>query len=312
MNNKPKPFVFVLMPFSSDFDDIYKLGIKAAATDAEAYAERLDEQIFDEGMLDRIFNQINKADIVVADMTDRNPNVFYEVGYAHALGKKIILLTKKSDDIPFDLKHQQHLVYEGSITKLKELLTKKIKWAIESIKNQSMIQHDITLSLRVFDLEIPCFETGNLPVVTGSVPDEINYFTLPIYLRNESVKTSSSISHVYLFMEDDSEIAPAGYNTRESFTVGDSLSKKKEILPYELPSFEALPFDSDDGLTKQVRLPINFTEIPTGAIEERAIGFMFKQDSVEMKERKYKLRIHTHDQIYDYTFIMSIDRNIAK
>ncbi|MBS9958313.1 nucleoside 2-deoxyribosyltransferase [Vibrio alginolyticus] len=311
MNNQPKPFVFVLMPFSSDFDDIYKLGIKEAAADVGAYAERLDEQIFNEGMLDRIFNQISKADIVVADMTDRNPNVFYEVGYAHALGKKIILLTKNSDDIPFDLKHQQHLVYEGSIVRLKELLTNKLNWAIESSKNENKAQDERTLSLRVFDLEIPCFETNNLPTVTGSAPEGSSYFSLPIYLRNESFKTTSSISHVYLFMESDSEIVPAGYNTKESFTVGDERSKKKEILPYELASFEALPFDSDDGLVKQVRLPINFIEIPTGAIEERAIGFMFKQNFTKMKERKFKLRIHTHDQIYDYTFNMAIDGSFA-
>ena len=50
----PKPFVFVLMPFSEDFDDIYKLGIKAACENAGAYAERVDEQIFEESILDRI------------------------------------------------------------------------------------------------------------------------------------------------------------------------------------------------------------------------------------------------------------------
>ena len=96
----PKPFVFVLMPFADKFDDIYTFGIKGAADDVGAYAERLDEQIFTEGMLDRIFNQISKADVIVADMTDRNPNVFYEVGYAHALGKIVLLLTQNSDDIP--------------------------------------------------------------------------------------------------------------------------------------------------------------------------------------------------------------------
>ncbi|MCG3886404.1 nucleoside 2-deoxyribosyltransferase [Photobacterium leiognathi] len=307
MSNKPKPFVFVLMPFSSKFDDIYKLGIKEAAADVGAYAERLDEQIFNEGMLDRIFNQISKADIIVADMTDRNPNVFYEVGYAHALGKKIILLTNKSDDIPFDLKHQQHLVYEGSIVRLKELLTNKLKWAIESSINESKTLNDRTLSLRVFDIEVPSFEANDLPTVIGSAPKGNDYFTLPIYLRNESFKPTSSISHVYLFMESESEIVPAGYHTKESFTVGDNSSKKKEILPYELASFEALPFDSDDGLVKQVRLPINFTEIPMGAIEERAIGFMFKHNISKMKERKFKLRIHTHDQTYNYTFNMAID-----
>ena len=97
----PKPFVFVLMPFDSTFDDIYKFGIKGAADDIGAYAERVDEQNFTEGILDRIFNQISKADVIVADMTGKNPNVFYEVGYAHALGKITLLLTQNTDDIPF-------------------------------------------------------------------------------------------------------------------------------------------------------------------------------------------------------------------
>src|SRR5256885_5608136 len=64
----PKPFVFVLMPFDSSFDDIYKFGIKGAADDVGAYAERVDEQLFVDGILDRIFNQISKADVIVADM----------------------------------------------------------------------------------------------------------------------------------------------------------------------------------------------------------------------------------------------------
>src|SRR5215467_9797558 len=83
----PKPFVLVLMPFKKEFNDTYTFGIKGAADDVGAYAERIDEQIFSEGILDRIFNQISKADVIIADMTGRNPNVFYEVGYAHALGK---------------------------------------------------------------------------------------------------------------------------------------------------------------------------------------------------------------------------------
>src|SRR5260221_13512594 len=94
----PRPFVFVLMPFSDDFQDVYKLGIKAAAEEAGAYAERVDEQMYKESsIIDRITNQINKADVIVADMTGGNANVFYEVGYAHALNKTVLLLAKKAD-----------------------------------------------------------------------------------------------------------------------------------------------------------------------------------------------------------------------
>src|ERR1041384_2230704 len=92
-NTRPKPFVFVLMPFASDFDDVYRLGIKPACEKAGAYAERVDEQLFQESILQRVYNQIAKADVIVSDMSGKNPNVFYETGYAHALGKPVILLT---------------------------------------------------------------------------------------------------------------------------------------------------------------------------------------------------------------------------
>ncbi len=128
----PKPFVFVLMPFESKFDDVYKLGIKAACTDSGAYCERVDEQYYEGTMLERIYNQISRADFIIADMTGRNPNVFYEVGYAHALNKRVILVTTNADDIPFDLKNYPHIPYKGSITTLKEELFKRVTWAIEN------------------------------------------------------------------------------------------------------------------------------------------------------------------------------------
>lgn len=129
---KPKPFCFVLMPFDDTFSDIYTLGIKEACKEAGTYCERVDEQIYEGGILDRIYNQISKADIVIADMTGRNPNVFYEVGYAHALGKSTILLTQKTEDIPFDLKHYPHIVYSNKITTLKEELTKRVLWYVNN------------------------------------------------------------------------------------------------------------------------------------------------------------------------------------
>lgn len=308
MKNQPKPFVFVLMPFDEALDDVYKFGIKGAAESAGAYAERLDEQIFNEGMLDRIFNQINKADVVVADMTGRNPNVFYEVGYAHALGKNVILLTQSADDIPFDLKHQQHLVYDGSISKLQEILSEKIKWSLESAKNKKVEKIDNFLSLRVFEVEVPINGDGKIPLISGSIPDRNQYFALPIYLRNESSKPISPISHVYLFIESESEVVPASYTTQQTISnVGSANSKEiKKVIPHQLQAFDALAFERDGLLNKQIRIPMSFETMPPGAIEDRTIGLMFQDIHNDMQQRRFKLRIHTHDDIFEYTFDLSI------
>lgn len=131
---KPKAFVFVLMPFSRKYADIYEVGIKPACQAVGAYCERVDEQMYDGSILGRIYNQIAKADLIIADMSERNANVFYETGYAHALNKRVILLTRDPDDIPFDLKHYPHIVYsgDGKIASLKSQLEPKIRWCVDN------------------------------------------------------------------------------------------------------------------------------------------------------------------------------------
>jgi hypothetical protein len=57
----PKPFVFVLMPFAKEFNDIYEFGIKTACQESGSYCERVDEQIFEGSILDRVYNQIAKS-----------------------------------------------------------------------------------------------------------------------------------------------------------------------------------------------------------------------------------------------------------
>ena len=161
------------MPFDAEFDDVYRLGIKDACVSAGAYFERVDEQIFDERILDRIYNQIAKADFIVADMTGRNPNVFYEVGYAHALGKRTILLTKEAADIPFDLKHFPHIVYGNSIVKLRETLQTRIKYFVDQPTSAGLPQKDIEIFVEDRDIGgaeiVHLYDADEMPNVTLTV-----------------------------------------------------------------------------------------------------------------------------------------------
>lgn len=147
-----KPFAFVLMPFDAEFDDIYKLGIQAVATETGIVAERVDEQTYSESILERIYRQIEVCDFVVADMTGRNPNVFYEVGYAHARDKLVTLLTQSASDIPFDLRHHRHIIYEGSIQTLKSKLKTEFEWLLQERDRKS--SSAITIELKSVSGEI--------------------------------------------------------------------------------------------------------------------------------------------------------------
>jgi hypothetical protein len=127
-NRRLKKFVyaFVLMPFDVSFDDIYKYGIKKAVESLGITCERVDEIQYVGGILEQVFQCIEKARFIIADMTGRNPNVFYEVGYCHAIKKDVILCTQSAEDIPFDLRGYNHIVYGGKISVLEEALRKRI------------------------------------------------------------------------------------------------------------------------------------------------------------------------------------------
>ncbi len=122
-------YVFVLMPFSEDFEEIYEYGIKQTVNRLGMHCERVDEieAFHDDNILTQIYNGIKRANFIIADMTNKNPNVFYEVGYAHALGKKVILLTQKKEDIPFDMNQRNHIIYKGKIKTLSTKLDKRLR-----------------------------------------------------------------------------------------------------------------------------------------------------------------------------------------
>ncbi len=266
ISTKPKPFVFVLMPFDSSFDDIYKFGIKGAAQDAGAYAERIDEQIFTEGILDRVFNQINKADVIVADMTGRNANVFYEVGYAHALGKIVLLLTQDVSDIPFDLQHHQHTVYKGKIETLRKQLTSKLEWAILESKKIQTISARNPYEVSVGDLFLPPGFSGDTAPTVLTIPDASDIKDLSLIVRNSSAETTSHASYLYLFSDKNSVFE---VHARSTSFAGS----------YPLDFVNAHPLDAVDGLSKQYRLPTEIPLLPPGALETVTLLFYVESKS---------------------------------
>lgn len=122
--------IFVVMSFASEFNDVYILGIREVVEKLNFVVERADEIEHNGNILAVIYDKIRFADAVIAETTMHNPNVFYELGYAHALGKPTILIARKGSDIPFDIQSENHILY-GSIVELREKLERRLQESLE-------------------------------------------------------------------------------------------------------------------------------------------------------------------------------------
>lgn len=118
--------IFVIMPFSSDLDDLFYYGIHGAIKQMRATCTRIDQVHFTGDILQEIYQNIRKARLIVAEVSQQNSNVFYELGFAHALGKPVILLAKDVSKTPFDISGFNHIVYKN-ITDLEQKLTARLK-----------------------------------------------------------------------------------------------------------------------------------------------------------------------------------------
>lgn len=103
---------FVIMPFDSNFNDIYNTLIKPVAEKFGLTVLRADNIYSPGSITEQIRAAIQQARLCIADVSDRNPNVLYEVGIAHSFGKPTVLLTKQMSDVPFDLKSIRVIGYD--------------------------------------------------------------------------------------------------------------------------------------------------------------------------------------------------------
>lgn len=114
MTSKPK--AFVVMQFSEEFNALYTDVIKPTCEKFNLRAIRADDTYESGLLINDISRSIKEASVIIADITTDNPNVFYEVGYAHALKKETILLSDRTrDKLPFDVSGFRTLFYDNTI-----------------------------------------------------------------------------------------------------------------------------------------------------------------------------------------------------
>jgi hypothetical protein len=125
--------LFVLMPFRAELKPIYDKIIKKVAKKVGITVRRGDDIFSAHNVMADIWADICSARAILADCTGRNPNVFYEIGLAHIVGKNVIFTAQSEKDIPFDIQHIRFIEYKNSvdgIPKFEQQLAATLKEAL--------------------------------------------------------------------------------------------------------------------------------------------------------------------------------------
>lgn len=129
-----QPRLFVAMEYREPFDTFYQKVIKPQAQ-SKFEVVRIDEKVGPGVIFQDMQREIAQADVIIAEITPANPNVFYELGYAHALGKPTILLARRGTSLPFDIRSFRVVFYDDTIggkDQVEEDLTKHLDAILQS------------------------------------------------------------------------------------------------------------------------------------------------------------------------------------
>lgn len=133
--------VFVLMPFGESWSDyIWSKQIKPIVEhmDGLRLQCRRADDLFGQDVMQDVYESILTARLIIAEITGRNANVFYELGMAHSLGKDVVLLSQGEAHIPFDLRRFRHCIYSNDgpgYERLSQFLPGAIRSIIEGTRS---------------------------------------------------------------------------------------------------------------------------------------------------------------------------------
>lgn len=126
---------FVMMPFGHWLDTYYKDIFVPAIKEAGMEALRADELFSTGTVIEQIWEQIQKAKILLADLSGKNANVFYELGLAHAAHKPVVFTSARLEDVPFDLRHLRVIIYDINDPSWGEKLKVNLTAYLKNAKN---------------------------------------------------------------------------------------------------------------------------------------------------------------------------------
>jgi hypothetical protein len=124
------------MPFVEEMEDTFHYGIQRAAQGADFLCERADLSAFTGDVVDWVKKRIEGSNLVIADLSDANPNVYLEVGYAWGRAIPTVLLVRELDDAKFDVRGRRILTYKR-IKELEEKLGRELEALRRELPSES-------------------------------------------------------------------------------------------------------------------------------------------------------------------------------
>lgn len=144
IKKQPAKLCYVIMPFSKtktctedEWTDIFESIINPAVEGAGLGYRCLRSEATTGNIIKKVVNSLYQANVVIADLTDQNPNVFYELGVRHTLKKRTIMIAQRRKDIPSDLHGYASHPYKWKTTQQKGELTKKLRRLLQHIEEDT-------------------------------------------------------------------------------------------------------------------------------------------------------------------------------
>lgn len=216
------PKVFVIMPFTSEFDDIFNLFLAETLSGCGYEVFRADDINNSQNILSDIVQSIANSDLIVADLTGANPNVYYELGIAHALKRPVIMLTQDIEDLPFDLRSYRAIPYSTDFVKIREAKKQLSSLAIDALHGKV-----------VFGNPVIDFSINVSPIVSSSKDDDSHSGILD-FLAEMEISMEDLTSILMSIAEATNLIAEKTTSATEKFSKlsGSAKDRRLEVRNY--------------------------------------------------------------------------------
>lgn len=195
---------FIIMPFEGWFNTYYEEIYIPAIEAAGMKPTRADDLYRPGNIVNDIWNYTKSADIILADLTSKNPNVFYELGLAHAITKPAVLITASIDDVPFDLRSLRVLVYDINLPnwgeKLKNEITKALTETLKSPEDAVLPTFLETTKSKKIEVSPKEKEILELKLGLDSLRREVRSRKLPL-LESDEIGPEEGIERIKRYLK---------------------------------------------------------------------------------------------------------------